>query len=70
MMPGDVVVQRAIDLAGEWPKDRTVPRRIRALHDAAPGPYKQQIGMIVEALIVASGSQEDIDLLTKYFQSR
>ena len=70
MTPGDAVVQRAIDLAGEWPRDRTVPRRIKALHDAAQGHYKQQIGMVVEALVVASTSQEDVNLVTRYFQSR
>jgi len=42
----------------------------KALHDAAQGHYKQQIGMVVEALVVASTSQEDVNLVTRYFQSR
>lgn len=70
MTSGDAVVQQAVDLAGQWPLNRTIPRRIKALYDAASSPYKQQIGMVVESLVVASESQQDADLLSQYFQSR
>ena len=59
----------AITLAGQWPKDRTVPKQLCVAYDKAKGEDKWKIGMLVEALIVASVGEADIALVGKYFDS-
>lgn len=59
--------REAVDLAGRWPGDRTVPRKLRAAYDEARGVERQQIKSLVEVLKVASGGQADYELIDKYF---
>ena len=57
----------AVKLAGQWPKDRTVPKQLRVAYDHAKGEDKWKIGMLSEALMVACESEADFALVTKYF---
>lgn len=50
-----------------WPRDKDVPRKLYVKYRDARGPKKTKIGMYVEALIVASDSEEDLALVQKYF---
>ena len=62
MTPGE-----AVKLAGQWPKDRTVPKQLRVAYDHAKGEDKWKIGMLSEALMAAADTQQDIALVAKYF---
>lgn len=55
------------ELVGGWPADRSVPKQLRRLYDAAAGQEREQIGMMVEALMVAAENAADIALVRKYF---
>ena len=57
----------AVKLAGQWPKDRTVPKQLRVAYDHAKGEDKWKIGMLSEALMAAADTQQDIALVAKYF---
>jgi hypothetical protein len=57
----------AIALVGGWPRDKTVPKKLRAAYDKATGEEKWQIGSLSEALMVAAESEEDLALVAKYF---
>ena len=57
----------AVKLAGQWPEDKTVPKQLRVAYDQAKGEDKQMIGMLTEALMVAAETQQDFDLIAKYF---
>lgn len=59
--------EQAIELVGRWPQDRTVPKKLRIAYDQARGLDRQQIGMLVEALMVASSESADMELIEKYF---
>lgn len=58
---------KAIEVVGRWPGDRSAPRRLSELMAQAKGTEKQQIGQLVEALIVAAETQADQELIDKYF---
>ena len=57
----------AVKLAGQWPKDRTVPKRLRQAYDQAKGEEKVQIGMLSEALMAAAETPEDFALVAKHW---
>jgi len=57
----------AVTLVGKWPADRTVPKLLRVAYDRAKGEDKWKIGMLTEALMVAAETQQDFDLIAKYF---
>ena len=57
----------AVKLAGQWPKDKTVPKRLRQAYDQATGEEKWQIGTLSEALMVAAETEDDIALVVKYW---
>ena len=59
--------EQAVELVGRWPQDRTVPKKLRSAYDKARGIERQQIGMLVEALMTASTEAADYDLITRYF---
>jgi hypothetical protein len=59
-------VTEAIELVGRWPQDRTVPSRLNKAVQAAKGVERQQLGMMFEALMAASETQEDFELVRKY----
>ena len=57
----------AVELIQGWPEDRSVPRKLKAGIDSAKGLDKALMSQMVEALVVASTSQADFDLVEKYF---
>ena len=57
----------ALELAKQWPKDRTVPKQLRVAYDHAKGEDKWKIGMLTEALMAACESEADFALVAKYF---
>lgn len=60
-------IAKAIEIVGGWPADRSAPKRLHGLIQAAKGEERQQMGMLVEALIVASRGAADDELVSKYF---
>ncbi len=62
-------ITKAIEIVGGWPADRSAPRRLSELIEDTKGVERQQMGMLVEALIVASVGGADIALVGKYFDS-
>jgi len=58
----------AIILAGEWPRNKTVPKKLRVAYDAAKGNDKWEIGTLSEALMAAAETKEDLALVVKYWQ--
>ena len=60
-------IAKAIEIVGGWPADRSAPRRLSELIKDAKGEERQQMGMLVEALIVASQGAADKELVSKYF---
>ena len=59
--------ERAVELVGRWPKDRSVPRQLAAGIKQASGETRRRLGMLVEALQAASKTQADLELIEKYF---
>jgi hypothetical protein len=59
-------VTEAIELVGRWPQDRTVPSKLSKAVQAAKGVERQQLGMMFEALVAASETAEDFELIGKY----
>jgi len=57
----------AVELVGRWPKDRSVPMRLRLAYDQAKGEEKWQIGTLSEALMAAAETIEDHELIAVYF---
>ena len=57
----------ALELVKQWPRDRTVPKRLRRGYDTAKGLQRVQIGMLTEALMAACESETDFALVAKYF---
>jgi len=57
----------AVELVKQWPKDRSVPRKLKAGIDGAKGFDKVLMGNLVEALTVASTSKADFELIETYF---
>jgi len=57
----------AVKVVGEWPTDRTVPKRLRQAYDQAKGEEKQMIGMLSEALMAAAETPEDFALIAKHW---
>lgn len=60
-------VAKAIEIVGGWPAARSAPRRLAELISKAEGQEREQMGMLVEALIVASQTAADQELVEKYF---
>lgn len=58
----------AVAIAGRWPEDKTVPQRLRAAYDKATGDTRFEIGLLSEALIVASQTAEDIAIVNEYWR--
>lgn len=58
----------AIALVAKWPEDRSVPQQLAdGISQSKNEIQKAQLGMLVEALIAASESQEDLALIQEYF---
>ena len=60
-------VAKAIEIVGGWPSDRSAPKRLAELIKTAKGQEREQIGRLVEVLIVASQTASDEALVEKYF---
>jgi len=58
---------QAIELVQDWPKNRTVPRKLKAGIEAATGLDKVFMEQLVEALMVASTTEADLELIEKHF---
>lgn len=56
-----------IQLVGDWPKDRTVPRKLAAGIKETSGDDRQRLKSLVEALYAAAKTSQDLDLIQKYF---
>ena len=59
--------EQAVEMAGRWPGDRTVPRRLRVAYDQAKGEERWPLGVLVEALKTAAEPIEDHELIAVYF---
>ena len=57
----------AVELVQGWPKDRSVPRKLKAGIDSAKVADKVFMGQLVEALMVASETKADFELIETYF---
>ena len=60
-------IAKAIEIVGGWPADRSAPRRLSELIKDAKGEEREQMAMLVEALVVASQGAADQELVSKYF---
>ena len=60
-------IAKAIEIVGGWPADRSAPGRLSELIKDAKGEEREQMGMMVEALVVASQDAADQELVSKYF---
>lgn len=58
---------QAVELVQGWPKNRTVPRKLKAAIEAATGLDKVFMEQLVEALMVASTTEADLELIEKHF---
>ncbi len=58
----------AIALVAKWPEDRTVPQQLAdGIRQSKNEIQKAQLGTLVEALIAASETQEDLALIQEHF---
>lgn len=59
--------KEGVELVKEWPKDRTVPRKLKAGIEAAKGEDRVMMGQLVEALLVVAETEADFKLISTYF---
>ena len=57
----------AVELVKGWPKDRTVPRKLKEGIASAKVADKVFMEQLVEALMVASETKADFELIGTYF---
>tara|TARA_Y100001938_G_C7808085_1_gene290475 strand:- start:28 stop:222 length:195 start_codon:yes stop_codon:yes gene_type:complete len=57
----------ALELSKEFPKNRTVPKRISTALKETRGDNRKKFEMIIEGLYLDAKADEDFDLLDKYF---
>lgn len=57
----------AVELVQGWPKDRSVPRKLKAGIDSAKVADKVFMEQLVEALMVASETKADFELIEAHF---
>ena len=57
----------ALELSKEFPKNRSVPKRISTALKETRGDNRKKFEMIIEGLYVDAKADEDFDLLNKYF---
>jgi hypothetical protein len=59
----------AIALVAKWPEDRSVPQQLaEGIKESRNQTQKAQLGMLVEVLIAASETQEDLALIQEHFE--
>ena len=59
--------EQAVELVQGWPKDRSVPRKLKAGIATAKVADKVFMEQLAEALMVASETKADFDLIGPYF---
>ena len=57
----------AVEVVQGWPEDRSAPRKLAAMIEAAKGKDRVFMRQLVEALMVAAASEDDYKLIDKYF---
>tara|TARA_Y100001972_G_C7618245_1_gene310040 strand:+ start:1085 stop:1279 length:195 start_codon:yes stop_codon:yes gene_type:complete len=57
----------ALELSKEFPKNRSVPKRIAKAMQETRGDNRKKFEMIIEGLFVDAKADEDFILLNKYF---
>jgi len=57
----------ALELSKEFPKNRTVPKRISTALKETRGDNRKKFEMIIEGLYLDAKADEDFILLNKYF---
>lgn len=57
----------ALELSKEFPKNRSVPKRISTALKETRGDSRKKFEMIIEGLYLDAKADEDFDLLNKYF---
>lgn len=61
-----MTIDEAIDLVKTWPKNRSVPRKLGDAIAMARGQERLELGLLTEALVVASEQEADFALIEKY----
>ena len=56
-----------LELIGQFPKNKDVPRLIRLELNKAKGMEKVNIGRAIEALMVAANTEKDVELIEEHF---
>ena len=62
--------EQAIALISDWPQDKEVPRLMKDIYDKSNAYDKVDIGRATEALYAAAESNEDIDVINKFWNSK
>jgi hypothetical protein len=62
-----VTLKEAMELVQGWPKDRSVPRKLKAGIDSAKVADKVFMEQLVEALMAASETKADFEMIGTYF---
>ena len=57
----------AVKVCQGWPADRSAPRKLAAMIDAAKGEDRTFMRQLVESLTVAAVTEDDFKLIQKYF---
>tara|TARA_Y100001937_G_scaffold8405_1_gene10434 strand:- start:98 stop:289 length:192 start_codon:yes stop_codon:yes gene_type:complete len=57
---------KVLELIGQFPKNKDVPRLIKLELDKAKGMERVNIGRAIEALIVAANTEKDFELIEKH----
>jgi hypothetical protein len=60
--------QSAVEIVRGWPLDKTAPARLAAAIESAEGLEKAQMALLVEALVVAAETPEDLALIQEHFE--
>tara|TARA_B100000902_G_scaffold357612_1_gene372215 strand:- start:1110 stop:1301 length:192 start_codon:yes stop_codon:yes gene_type:complete len=59
--------KEAISLISAWPRDRNVPRLMKDVYKRSNKDDRIDIVRATESLYAAAGSDEDIELIQKYW---
>ena len=62
-----MTASEALILSRKFPKDKSIPRKIYVAMEEAKGEEKKKFGQIIEGLYIDCRSDEDYDLIDKFF---
>tara|TARA_R100000664_G_C2730319_1_gene121030 strand:+ start:952 stop:1143 length:192 start_codon:yes stop_codon:yes gene_type:complete len=57
---------KVLELIGQFPRNKDVPRLIKLELDKAKGMERVNIGRAIEALMVAANTEKDFELIEKH----